>query len=94
MTRDDVEKPVAFSPPREQRCSATEAEGLAVVEAVDHFRSVSHWKTLHHNIETDHKGFLQLMIQRLLVARWALRLQPFTYRVVHQAGSNANSLGG
>lgn len=41
VTRDDAEKPVAFYSrkmlPREQRYSATEAEGLAVVEAVDHF---------------------------------------------------------
>ena len=99
VVRDNVEKPVAFFSrkmlPREQRYSATEAEGLAVVEAVDHFAVYLIGK--HFIIETDHKALEFLNSYKSTtgrLARWALRLQPFTFTVVHRAGSkNGNADG-
>ena len=71
-----MEKPVAFFP-RKQRYSATEAEGLATVETVNHFMMYLIGKPF--TIETDHKALEFLDSSKATagrLARWALRLQP------------------
>ena len=96
VSRDNIKKPVAFFSCREQRYSATEVEGLAVVEAVDHFAVYLIGRPF--TIETDHKALEFLNSYKATtgrLARWALHLQPFTFTVVHRAGSknvNANGL--
>ena len=99
VTRDSIEKPVAFFSrkmlPREQRYSATEVEGLAVVDAIDHFAVYLIGRPF--TIETDHKALEFLNSYKATtgrLARWALRLQPFTFTVVHRPGSkNGNADG-
>jgi phospholipid-translocating ATPase len=57
--------------------SATEAEGLAVVEAVDHFAVYLIGKPF--TIETDHKALEFLNSSKATtgrLARWALRRNP------------------
>ena len=97
VVRDDTEYPVAYYSrklkPREQKYSATELEGLAVIAAVQHFDTylVSHPFT----IETDHKALVFLNTTRHAngrLARWALTLQPYTFALKYRAGSsNANA---
>lgn len=100
VNRDGLEKPVAFYSrkllPREQRYSATELEGLAVVDSVDHF--AVHLIGRVFTIQTDHKALEFLNTAKTTtgrLARWALRLQPFSYTVMYRPGSknwNADGL--
>ena len=92
MRRNNEEKPVAFYSrklqPREQRYSATELEGLAVVDSVDHF-SVYLIGT-EFTIEADHKALEFLKTAKIVtgrLARWALRHQPFSYKIKYHPGS-------
>ena len=97
VRREGQEYPVAYFSrklkDREQRYSATELEGLAVVAAVQHFDSylVSHPFT----IETDHRALIFMNSSRHTngrLARWALALQPYTFVISYRTGSsNANA---
>ena len=99
VRRDNEEKPVVFYSrklqPREQRYSATELEGLAVVDSVDHF-SVYLIRT-EFTIETGHKALEFLNSAKRVtgrLARWALHLQPFSYKIKYHPGSkNGNADG-
>ena len=100
VTRDGAELPVAFFSkkllPRERAYSASELEGLAVVSAVIHF--TPYLITHPFVIETDHHALTFLTSaqhQNARIARWALKLQPFTFSVRYRRGSlhlNADAL--
>ena len=100
VLREGEEFPVAFFSrkleERERRYCATELEGLAVVEAVGHFEV--YLITHPFTIETDHRALSFLNSahhQNGRLARWAIRLQPFTFEVVYRPGAlngNADSL--
>ena len=92
VVREDVEHPVAFFSkkllPRERRYSASELEGLAVVVAVQHFQP--YLITHPFVIETDHKALVFLSTahhQNGRLARWAMKLQPFSFTVRYRPGS-------
>ena len=97
VVRGEEELPVAFHSrklqPREQRYSASELECLAVVDAVNHFGSYLIPQTFV--VETDHKALTYLMTanhQNGRLARWALRLQPYTFTIRYRASrENANA---
>ena len=97
VIRGGAEFPVAYYSrklkPREQKYSATELEGLAVISAVQHFDS--YLVTHPFVIETDHKALVFLNSTRHAngrLARWALTLQPYTFLLKYRAGSsNANA---
>ena len=100
VVRLEEEYPVAYYSrklkDREQRYSATELEGLAVVAAVQHFGVylVSH----PFVVETDHRALVFLNTTRHTngrLARWALALQPYTFSLRYRAGPqnlNADAL--
>ena len=100
VIRDDVELPVAFFSkkllPRERAYSAPELEGLAVVAAVGHFQP--YLITHPFVVETDHHAHTFLATaqhQNNRLARWALKLQPYTFSVRYRKGSlhlNADAL--
>ena len=100
VVRGEEELPVAFFSrkllPRERRYSASELEGLAVVTAVTHFDA--YLLTHPFTLETDHRALLSLNStyqQNGRLARWALKLQPFTFSIRFKPGSqhvNADSL--
>ena len=92
VVREEVEHPVAFFSkkllPRERRYSASELEGLAVVVAVQHFQP--YLITHPFVIETDHKALVFLSTahhQNGRLARWAMKLQPFSFTVRYRPGS-------
>lgn len=71
----------------EQKFSATERECLAVIWAVERFRP--YVEGGHFTIVTDHYSLLwlhNLKDPQGRLARWALRLQPYTYTLVHRKG--------
>ena len=95
VIREGVEWPVAYYSrklqPRETRYSATELEGLAVVDAVLHYDA--YLVTHPFVIETDHCALQFLNTAQHAngrIARWALRLQPYTFSIRYRPGS-ANS---
>ena len=83
ITRDSVELPVAFHSrqlrARERTYSASELEGLAVVEAIRHFEVYLFGASF--TVVTDHKALTHLFSSTVLNAklwRWALYLQQFS----------------
>ena len=97
--QNEEEHPIAYGSkkllPREQKYSAIEREGLAIVQGIKHFRTYLQGTTFQ--IETDHDllthlGSMKDSHDRL--ARWALALQPYQFTIVHSAGTaNANADG-
>ena len=92
VLRQEVEYPVAFFSkkllPRERKYSASELEALAVVVAVGHFEA--YLITHPFTIVTDHKAltFLNSAQHRNgRLARWAIKLQPFTFSIRYRPGS-------
>ena len=81
--------------PREQKYSAIEREGLAIVQGIKHFRTYLQGTTFQ--IETDHDPLTHLGSMKDShgrLARWALALQPYQFTIVHSAGTaNANADG-
>ena len=100
VIREEEELPVAFYSrklqPRERRYSASELEGLAVVSAVLHFDA--YLITHPFLIETDHRALIFLNTAKQVngrLARWALKLQPFSFTIRYRPGSlhvNADTL--
>ena len=96
---DGEEHPIAYGSrkllPREQRYSAIEREALAIVAGVKHFRT--YLEGMSFQIETDHNPLTHLFTLRDShgrLARWALTLQPYRFKVVHRAGTaNTNVVG-
>lgn len=71
----------------EQKFSATERECLAVIWSVERFRP--YVEGGHFTIVTDHYSLLwlhNLKDPQGRLARWALRLQPYSYNLVHRKG--------
>ena len=100
VLREEVEYPVAFFSkkllPRERQYSASELEALAVVVSVGHFEA--YLITHPFTVVTDHKAltFLNSAHHRNgRLARWAMKLQPFTFSIRYRPGSqhvNADAL--
>ena len=100
VRRDGEELPVAFYSrklqPRERKYCATELEGLAVVDAVRHFDA--YLVTHPFLVETDHRALEFLNTANHTngrLARWAMRLEPFTFKIRYRAGNlncNADAL--
>ena len=100
VVRGGQEFPVAYFSrklkPRETRYSATELEGLAVVNAVQHFDV--YLVTHPFVIVTDHRALVFLNTTRHAngrLARWALALQPYTFSLQYRPGplnTNADAL--
>ena len=100
VIREQLELPVAFFSRklqhRERKYSASELEGLAVVASVTHFDSylISH----PFVVETDHRALVYLNSadhSNGRIARWAMRLQPYTFTVRYRPGTlngNADAL--
>ena len=96
---DDLTKhPVAFSrklAPRETRYSATEKEGLAVVEACKHY--LPYLLGHHFDIWTDHKALSFLNHQEPRsprLARWMDILRQFSFTIYYRPGNdNCNADG-
>ena len=97
--QNEEEHPVAYGSkkllPREQKYSAIEREGLAIVQGIKHFRTYLQGTTFQ--IETDHDPLTHLGSMKDShgrLARWALALQPYQFTIVHRAGTaNANADG-
>ena len=92
VLREEVEYPVAFFSkkllPRERKYSASELEGLAVVAAVLHFEA--YLITHPFTVVTDHRALTFLHTahhQNNRLARWAMKLQPFTFDIRYRPGS-------
>ena len=83
VSRDCVDMPVAFHSRqlrvRESHYSASELEGLAVIEAIRHFEI--YLFGTHFTVVTDHKALTNLFSSTVLNAklwRWAMYLQQFS----------------
>ena len=88
---EDGEHPIAFYSrkllPRETRYSTIEKECLAVVAALKHFEV--HLIGQEFTIVTDHRALKYLQEMKNAnprLTRWALAIQPFTFRVTHRPG--------
>ena len=100
VVRGGQELPVAYFSrklkPREVKYSATELEGLAVVNAVQHFDV--YLVTHPFVVVTDHRALVFLNSTRHAngrLARWALTLQPYSFTLQYRAGHlnlNADAL--
>ena len=100
VIREGQELPVAYFSrklkPRERRYSATELEGLAVVNSVQHFDV--YLVTHPFVVVTDHRALIFLNTTRHAngrLARWALALQPYTFTLQYRPGPlnlNADAL--
>lgn len=72
----------------EKNYSVTERECLAVIKAIKKFRP--YIEGYHFDIITDHNSLKWLMNTKDLsgrLARWSLKLQPFTFTIYHRKGS-------
>ena len=92
VLRQDVEYPVAFYSkkllPRERKYAASELEALAVVVAITHFEA--YLITHPFTVVTDHRALTFLNsahLQNSRLARWAMKLQPFTFNIRYRPGS-------
>ena len=92
VLRQDVEYPVAFYSkkllPRERKYAASELEALAVVVAITHFEA--YLITHPFTVVTDHRALTFLNsahLQNSRLARWAMKLQPFTFDIRYRPGS-------
>lgn len=73
----------------EQKYSATERECLAVIWAIEKFRP--YVEGTHFTVITDHHSLLWLHNLRDpqgRLARWALRLQPYSFDLIHRKGKD------
>ena len=96
--QDEEEHPVIWIEEtlmREQKYSAIEREGLAIVQGIKYFRTYLQGTTFQ--IETDHDPLTHLGSMKGShgrLARWALTLQPYQFTIVHRVGTaNANADG-
>ena len=97
VVRGEKELPVAFFSkklqPRERKFSGSELERLAVVLSVTHFDA--YLITHPFILETDHRALVYLMTadhKNGRLARWAMRLQPYTFSIRYKPGSqNCNA---
>lgn len=93
LCQGDDEAPIAYASrklsPSERNYSTTERECLAVVFGVEKFRA--YVEGSEFMVVTDHASLLWLLRQQNLpqmMERWALRLSPYTFTVVHRKGSS------
>ena len=93
------EKPVAYYSrklePRERKYTVTELECLAVVDSVRHF--AVYLLGADFTIVTDHGALKHLSTIKHggpRLTRWALALQPFSYKVEHRAGGYHGNVDG
>lgn len=89
---NNEEKPLFFYSSKltksEKNYSVTERECLAVVKAVKKFRP--YLEGYEFNIITDHHSLKWLMSTKDLsgrLARWSLKLQPYTFSIHHRKGT-------
>ena len=100
VNADREEHPIAFGSKkllsREINYSAIEREALAIVKGIQHFRI--YLEGTYFKIEMDHNPLTHLSTLKDShgrLARWALSLQPFDFRIVHRSGkadTNADGL--
>ena len=93
------EKPVAFFSrkrlPQEQKYSATELDGLAVVDTITHFEI--YLISIPFTVETDHRTLPFLNTCKVTngrLARWAMKLQSYTFGIKYQPGSSNKNADG
>ena len=99
VKRETGEKPVAFFSrkllSREQNYSATELEGLAVVDVITHFGI--YLISCPFTVETNHRALSFLNTCKLTnghLARWAMKLQSYTFDIKHRPGSSNKNADG
>ena len=99
LNHEKEEHPIVFGSkkllPREINYSAIEREALAIVKGIQQFRT--YLEGTSFKIETDHNPLTHLSTLKDShgrLARWALTLQPYDFRIVHSSGkANANADG-
>lgn len=89
---EGYEKPIYFFSSKlttaEKNYSVTERECLAVVKAVQKFRP--YVEGYEFDVITDHSSLKWLMNTKDLsgrLARWSLKLQPFSFNILHRKGN-------
>ena len=90
---DDQKFPVAYASkkllPREKNYSVIERECLAIVWGIEKFNR--YLFGVEFDLETDHKPLAYLNTAKTLnprLLRWALRLQPYRFRIVAVKGEH------